>query len=241
MVMKRIESSLHREALTVTGDTVGTNLGRIRAADSPVIRKVTSPVSEGGLAVLGGNLARSAVVRPTVIPESMMKHVGPAKVFEGQEEALEGLRAGDVRRGDVVVLRYEGPKGGPGLTEVFKVVGYMRALGLEEHCALVTDGKISGFARGPFICQVTPEAAEGGVLAVVEDGDLIEIDIPGRRLEVRLSDEAIQARLAKWKRPACRVSDGYLTLYARLALPADKGAGLALRLGADRDGPELSA
>lgn len=229
-VMKRVEPSLCDQAMTVTGETVASNLSDVKLAESPVIRDVGSPVSEGGLAVLQGNLARSAVVRPTVIPPAMMRHVGPAKVYDSQEEALEGLRAGQVEKGDVVILRYEGPKGGPGLTEVFKVVGYMRALGLEEHCALVTDGKISGFAKGPFICQVTPEAAEGGPLAVIEDGDAIEIDIPGRKLGVRLSDEALAERMARWVRPACRVSDGYLTLYARLALPADRGAGLELRL-----------
>jgi dihydroxy-acid dehydratase len=143
---------------------------------------------------------------------------------------LEAIQKGAVQPGDVVVVRYEGPKGGPGLTEVFKVIGYMKALGLETRCALVTDGKISGFARGPFICQVSPEAAEGGALAVLEDGDMIEIDIPGRRLAVELTEKELESRMDRWVPPSPRVTDGFLTLYARLANPAEKGAGLDLRL-----------
>jgi dihydroxy-acid dehydratase len=159
-----------------------------------------------------------------------MQHKGPAKVFNSQEEAIEALRGKDINPGDVVIVRYEGPKGGPGLTEVFKVIGYMRALGLETECALVTDGKISGFARGPFICQVSPEAAEGGPLAVVRDGDMIEIDIPKRRLNIQLPQKELQGRIARWKPPAPRVRDGFLTVYARLANPAEKGAGINLRM-----------
>jgi dihydroxy-acid dehydratase len=160
----------------------------------------------------------------------MMHHKGPARVFDGQEQALEALQKGVVQPGDVVVVRHEGPKGGPGLTEVFKVIGYMKALGLETRCALVTDGKISGFARGPFICQVSPEAAEGGPLAVLEDGDMIEIDIPGRRLAVDLTEKELKSRMDRWVPPSPRVTEGFLTLYARLANPAEKGAGLDLRL-----------
>jgi dihydroxy-acid dehydratase len=160
----------------------------------------------------------------------MMQHKGPARVFNSQEEAIEALRGKGVNPGDVVVVRYEGPKGGPGLTEVFKVIGYMRALGLETKCALVTDGKISGFAKGPFICQVSPEAAEGGPLAVVKDGDVIEIDIPNRRLNIQLPQSELESRIARWKPPAPRVTEGFLTLYAKLANPAEKGAGINLRM-----------
>ena len=165
-----------------------------------MIRDLKNPVAQGGLAVLRGNLARSAVVRPTVIAPEMMKHQGQAKVYDSQEEALKALQKNKVKPGDVVVVRYEGPKGGPGLTEVFKVIGYMNAAGLETKCALVTDGKISGFAKGPFICQVSPEAAEGGPLAIVRDGDVIEIDIPNRKLNLRISDTELKKRLAHWKR-----------------------------------------
>jgi dihydroxy-acid dehydratase len=151
-------------------------------------------------------------------------------VYDGQEEALEALQKNEVHPGDVVVVRYEGPKGGPGLTEVFKVIGYMNATGLETKCALVTDGKISGFAKGPFICQVSPEAAEGGALAIVQDGDWIEIDIPNLKLDVQISETELKERLHRWKPPAPRVTDGFLTVYARLANPAEKGAGINLRL-----------
>jgi dihydroxy-acid dehydratase len=143
---------------------------------------------------------------------------------------LEALQQNKIQPGDVVVVRYEGPKGGPGLTEVFKVIGYMNATGLETKCALVTDGKISGFAKGPFICQVSPEAAEGGPLAVVQDEDMIEIDIPNRKLNLQISEAELKDRLNRWKPPTPRVTDGFLTVYARLANPAEKGAGINLRL-----------
>jgi dihydroxy-acid dehydratase len=229
-IMKKIEPMLNTEVLTVTGETIGANLREISPGNSSVIRELDNPVAEGGLAVLRGNLAKSAVVRPTVIAKEMMQHKGPARVFNSQEEAIEALRGKGVNPGDVVVVRYEGPKGGPGLTEVFKVIGYMRALGLETKCALVTDGKISGFAKGPFICQVSPEAAEGGPLAVVKDGDVIEIDIPNRRLNIQLPQSELESRIARWKPPAPRVTEGFLTLYAKLANPAEKGAGINLRM-----------
>ena len=229
-VMKRIEKFLNRDVMTVTGETLGNHLNRISVRDSPVIKGLEDPVNRGGLAILRGNLAKSAVVRPTVIPKEMLQHRGPAKVFNGQEEALEALQQNKIQAGDVVVVRYEGPKGGPGLTEVFKVIGYMNATGLETKCALVTDGKISGFAKGPFICQVSPEAAEGGPLALVQDGDVIEIDIPNRKLNLQVSEEELKDRQDRWKPPAPRVTEGFLTVYARLANPAEKGAGINLRL-----------
>ena len=229
-IMKKIASLLDTEALTVTGKTVAENLAQTHAVSSAVIRDLKDPVAKEGLVVLRGNLAESAVVRPTVIAPEMMQHKGPAKVFDSQEAALEGLQAGRIEAGDVVIVRYEGPKGGPGLTEVFKVIGYMKALGLEAKCALVTDGKISGFAQGPFICQVFPEAAEGGPLAVVKDGDPIEIDIPKRILNINIEKKELDNRLGVWVRPKGRVTEGFLTLYARLANPAPLGAGLDLRM-----------
>jgi dihydroxy-acid dehydratase len=232
-IMKRLAGSLNKDALTVTGKTVGENLEPIREKDSQVIKPLEDPVSTGGLAVLSGSLAESAVVRPTVIVEEMKQHKGPARVFNSQEDALEGLRKRSVKEGDVVVVRYEGPRGGPGLTEVFKVIGFMRGLGLETKCALVTDGKISGFAKGPFICQVSPEAAVGGPLAVVNDGDMIEMDIPNRKLNLLIPEEELKERIQRWKPPPPRVRDGFLTVYARLANPAPKGAGINLRLDSD--------
>jgi dihydroxy-acid dehydratase len=229
-VMKQIEKQLHPDALTVTGFTTGDNLQLFESKDPEVIRSLDNPVAKGGLAVLSGSLAESAVVRPTVIVDEMKKHTGPAKVFNGQEDALEALRQGKVVAGDVVVLRYEGAKGGPGLTEVFKVIGFMRGLGLESKCALITDGKISGFAKGPFICQVSPEAAEGGPLAVVQDGDLIEMDVPERKLNLLIPPEELKERMANWQKPPCRVKDGFLTVFARLANPPRHGGGINLRL-----------
>jgi dihydroxy-acid dehydratase len=229
-VMKRLEDHLKKDAITVSGQTLAANLESARVLKPAVIKPLEEPVSEGGLAILSGSLARSAVVRPTVIVDEMKQHKGPARVFDGQEAALDALRDGKVQAGDVVVVRFEGPRGGPGLTEVFKVIGFMRGLGLESKCALVTDGKISGFAKGPFICQVAPEAAEGGPLAVVKDGDMIEMDIAKRALNLLIPDEELQERIQNWTPPPPRVTDGFLTVYARLANPAAKGAGINLRL-----------
>ncbi len=229
-ILKKLHGFLNLDALTVTGKSVSENLAAVKHRPSPVIKDLDDPVNKGGLAILSGNLARSAVVRPTVVVPEMMRHRGKARVFDGQEEALDALRAGRIEPGEVLVVRYEGPKGGPGLTEVFKVIGFMRALGLESKCALLTDGKISGFAKGPFICQVTPEAAEGGPLAIIRDGDEIEMNIPDRSLNLLVPEDEINARMAAWQKPAPRVKDGFLTVYARLANPADKGAGINLRL-----------
>jgi dihydroxy-acid dehydratase len=229
-IMKRLEDHLKKDAMTVSGQTLAANLEPARVLKPAVIKSLEEPVSEGGLAILSGSLARSAVVRPTVIVDEMKQHTGPARVFDGQEAALEALRDGKVQAGDVVVVRFEGPRGGPGLTEVFKVIGFMRGLGLESKCALVTDGKISGFAKGPFICQVSPEAAEGGPLAVVKDGDMIEMDIASRALNLLIPDKELQERIQNWAPPPPRVTDGFLTVYARLANPAAKGAGINLRL-----------
>jgi len=229
-VMKAIEPLLATGVMTVTGRNLGENLKAVLLPRSPVIRSLSDPVARDSLVILRGNLGRSAVVRTPVIPKPMLVHTGPAKVFDSQEEALVALKARRVRAGDVLILRYEGPRGGPGFNEVFKVIGYLNAMGLETKCALITDGRISGFAKGPYICQVSPEAAEGGPLAVVQDGDSIEIDIPNRKLNVRLPAGEIEKRLASWKPPVPRVTEGFLTVYARLANPAEKGAGINLRL-----------
>ena len=230
-VMKQIEGNLALESLTVTGNSVGENLASVDARDdSDVIRPVGRPIATESLVILRGSLARSAVVRTPVIPRQMFRHRGPARVFDSQEQALAALRDRKIKAGDVLVLRYEGPRGAPGFNEVFKVIGYLNALGLETKCALVTDGRISGFAKGPYICQVSPEAAEGGALAVVEEGDQIEIDIPKRKIDLILPEQEIQSRIASWKSPAPRVREGILTAYAKLANPAELGGGLNLRL-----------
>jgi dihydroxy-acid dehydratase len=225
-VMRRLEDRLHLDCMTVTGRSVRDNISDAGVRRDDVIRPLAQPVFRGGLAILRGSLADSAVVRPTVVPEQMLAHRGPARVFDSMEECLAGLEAGRVQSGDVVVLRYEGPRGGPGLTEVFKVIGYLNALGLDTSCALVTDGKISGFAKGPFICQVSPEAALGGPIALVRDGDPIEVDIPARRLDLAIAPSDLEARRRAWTRPVPRVRHGLLSLYARLAEPAERGGGL---------------
>jgi dihydroxy-acid dehydratase len=228
-VMAMLGDRLHLDCRTVTGKSLAENLRDVCVRRPEVIRPLDQPVFHGGLAILRGSLASSAVVRPTVVPEQMMTHTGPARTFDSMEACLERLEKGEVKAGEVIVLRYEGPRGGPGLTEVFKVLGYMGALGLDQSCALVTDGKISGFAKGPFICQVSPEAALGGAIALVQDGDPIEVDIPGRRLDILISPGELKARQRSWKRPTPRVRHGILSLYARLAEPAERGGGLPAR------------
>jgi dihydroxy-acid dehydratase len=229
-VMRVLGGSLHDDCLTVTGRVLRENLARAKVTRPEVIRTPENPVFRGGLAILRGSLATSAVVRPTVVPEQMMVHTGPARAFDSLEDCLQGLQSGTVRPGEVIVLRYEGPRGGPGLTEVFKVLGFMGALGLDTSCALVTDGKISGFAKGPFICQVSPEAAVGGPIALVRDGDRIEVDIPGRRLNLLVPPDEMDARQRSWKPQPPRVTRGILTWYARFAEPTERGAGLPIRL-----------
>jgi dihydroxy-acid dehydratase len=229
-VMNTLGDRLHLDCQTVTGKTVRENIRAARVRRPEVIRAPEDPVFRGGLVILRGSLATSAVVRPTVVPKEMMKHVGPARTFDSMEDCLRGLEQGQVQTGEVIVLRYEGPRGGPGLTEVFKVLGYMGALGLDTSCALVTDGKISGFAKGPFICQVSPEAALGGPIALVQDGDRIQVDIPGQRLDLLVPAEKLEARRRTWACPPPRVAKGFLSLYARMAEPSERGAGLPVRL-----------
>ncbi|ORC37771.1 hypothetical protein B4O97_01860 [Marispirochaeta aestuarii] len=229
-VLKSIESHLETDAASVSGQTLKELLDNAVFRPSDIIRELSNPTAENGLVVLRGNLASSAIVRTPVIPRDMLCHEGPARVFHSQEEAIRALRDHRIKAGDVLVLRYEGPKGGPGFNEVFKVIGFLNALGLESSCALVTDGRISGFAKGPYICQVSPEAAEGGPLALVEDGDTIRIDVPGRRLDIKVDAQVLEKRRLSWKRPEPRVRDGVLTLYAKLANPPEYGGGINMRL-----------
>ena len=229
-VLKRIEPALETDVPTVRGQSLKESLLAVRTPNSALIRAIDNPLARDSLVVLRGNLADSAVVRTPVIPPNMLQHRGRAKVFDSQEEAIASLRTSSVQPGDVVILRYEGPKGGPGFNEVFKVIGLMNALGIEASCALITDGRISGFAKGPYVCQVFPEAAEGGPIALVRDGDEISIDIPSRRLDVAVSDQEMEERRKAWVKPPPRVSDGFLTVYARLANPSPLGGGIDLRL-----------
>jgi dihydroxy-acid dehydratase len=228
--MKNLGKSLHLNCLTVNGKTLGENLTASIVKRPEVIRKLQDPVYQNGIVVLRGNLAKSAIVRPPVVPPKMLQMRGPAKVFDSESEALEAIGKKAIKPGSVIVIRYEGPRGGPGLRELFKTTYYLKATGLDQSCAIVADGKFSGFAKGPFICQVTPEAAVGGPLAVVKDNDPIEIDIPHKKLNLRIPVEELTKRLAKWRPKIPKVRSGFLTLYARMANSCAEGAGLPLKI-----------
>jgi dihydroxy-acid dehydratase len=214
------------DAKTVTGKTLGENLEGREILDKEVIRPLDNPYSaSGGLAILRGNIAPGgAVVKKAAVAPEMLQHKGPARVFGSEEEAVEALMAGKINKGDVIVIRYEGPKGGPGMREMLTPTAVVAGLGLDKDVALITDGRFSGATRGASIGHVSPEAAEGGPIAAVQEGDIIEIDINNCSLNVTLSDEEIKNRLAQWTPPVPRVTRGYLARYARLVTSASTGA-----------------
>ncbi len=225
-VMKEILPLIYGDALTVTRKTVAENVGDAEIKDKGVIKTMADPWSrEGGLAVLRGNLApNTAITKPAAIVPEMHRFTGKARCFNSEEVANEAILEGKVREGDVVVIRYEGPKGGPGMREMYNAMKLLYGRGLALRTALVTDGRFSGTNNGCFVGHISPEAAEGGPIAIVEDGDLITIDIPNRNLHLHISEEEIKGRLARWQRPEPKFKKGYLALYARLAESADKGA-----------------
>jgi dihydroxy-acid dehydratase len=226
-VMKELEDALDARCLTVTGNAMGKNIEGARTILPDVIRSRRDPVHrEGGLAVLKGNLApQTAVVKTSGIRHhAMLAHEGPARVFDSQEEALDSIRGGNIRRGDVVVIRYEGPRGGPGMREMADPMHLICGLGMDDSVAVITDGRWSGSNYGCAIGHVCPEAMEGGPIAVVQNGDRIRIDIPGRRVDIALADLEIAARLKKWKPREPRVARGFLARYARMVKPASEGA-----------------
>ncbi len=225
-VLNEILPLLHPDALTVTGRTVAENVAGARAPDTRIIRSRIDPWStQGGLAVLRGNLApRTAVTKPAAIDPRQHLFSGLARCFDSEESANQAILDGLVQPGEVVVIRYEGPKGGPGMREMYTSMKLLYGRGLALETAVVTDGRFSGTNSGCFVGHVSPEAAEGGPLAAVCDGDKITIDIPQRRLHLHVDDDEIQNRLARWKRPPLRFTSGYLALYARLAESADQGA-----------------
>lgn len=218
--------TLNLNCITVTGKTLGENIADAEIRDPVVIRSVDNPFSEeGGLAVLFGNLAPlGAVVKSGAIESELMVHRGPANVFESQEEASEGILDGKVRPGDVVVIRYEGPKGGPGMQEMLSPTSSIIGMGLGNSVALITDGRFSGGTRGACIGHVSPEAAERGPIAAVRNGDIIAIDIPNRRLDVELPDDEIMRRLAKIPPFEPRIKHGYLRRYIEFVTSANTGA-----------------
>ena len=225
-VMRQILPLLHGDALTVTSKTVAENVAQSEIKDSNIIRTLNDPWSkEGGLAVLRGNLApNTAITKPAAVVPEMHKFTGKARCFNSEEEANHAILEGKVEEGEVIVIRYEGPKGGPGMREMYKAMKLLYGRGLALKTALVTDGRFSGTNNGCFVGHISPEAAEGGPIAIVEDGDVTTIDIPKRNLHLHVSDEEIKDRLARWQRPEPKFKKGYLALYTRLAESADKGA-----------------
>ena len=217
---------LHTECMTVTGKTVGENIKGCVNKNPEIIRPVENPYSKtGGIAVLKGNLAPDTAVvkRSAVVPE-MQVHEGPARVFDCEEDAIEAIRGGKIVAGDVVVIRYEGPQGGPGMREMLNPTSAIAGMGLGSSVALITDGRFSGASRGASIGHVSPEAAEGGPIALVEEGDLIRINIPEHKLEVVVSDEELARRKAAWTPREPKVTTGYLKRYAKMVSSANKGA-----------------
>jgi dihydroxy-acid dehydratase len=225
-VMKELLTLLNGDAMTVSGKSVKENVWNAEIQNSQIIKTMRDPWSrEGGLAILKGNLApNTAVTKPAAILPEIRTFTGKAICFDSEESANEAIIGGKVQEGEVVVIRYEGPKGGPGMREMFKAMKMLYGRGLALKTALITDGRFSGTNNGCFVGHISPEAAEGGPLAAVKDGDTITIDIPNRRLHLAVSDAEIEYRLSKWKRPEPKFKKGYLALYARLAESADKGA-----------------
>jgi dihydroxy-acid dehydratase len=225
-VMKELSLFLHLDAVTVTGKTVGENIGPAVVLDAKVIRPLTDPAHrEGGIAILRGNLApKGAVVKATAISPKMLVHRGPARVFDSEEETMKAILNNEIREGDVIIIRYEGPKGGPGMREMLSPTATITGMGLNESVALVTDGRFSGATRGPCIGHVSPEAAEGGPIAALRNGDIIEIDVPRRRLNVELSNEELKNRLKSWKPRKPEVGRSYLARYSHFVQPANMGA-----------------
>ncbi|MDR2022986.1 MAG: dihydroxy-acid dehydratase [Hungatella sp.] len=217
---------LELDCITVTGKTVGENIKSCINKNPEVIRPVENPYSQtGGIAILKGNLAPdSAVVKRSAVAPEMLKHEGPARVFDCEEDAIAAIKGGKIVAGDVVVIRYEGPKGGPGMREMLNPTSAIAGMGLGSSVALITDGRFSGASRGASIGHACPEAAVGGPIALVEEGDIISIDIDNHRLDVKVSDEEMARRKANWQPRKPQVTTGYLARYAAMAAPASRGA-----------------
>ena len=221
---------LHLDCMTVTGKTVGENIKGVENKDTSVIRPLDNPYSKtGGLAVLKGNLAPDGgVVKRSAVAEEMMVHEGPARVFDCEEDAIAAIKGGKIVACDVVVIRYEGPKGGPGMREMLNPTSAIAGMGLGSSVALITDGRFSGASRGASIGHVSPEAAVGGPIALIEEGDIIAIDIPNMKLDVKVSEEELEARRTKWQPREPKVTSGYLARYASMVTSGNRGAVLEI-------------
>lgn len=227
-VMKELESKnlLDTDIKTVSGKTVGENLVGVENKNTNVIRSIDNPYSEtGGIAILFGNLAANGcVVKQSAVAKSMLQSKCRARVFESEEDSIKAIYGGEIVAGDVVVIRYEGPKGGPGMREMLSPTSALSGMGLGESVALITDGRFSGATRGAAIGHVSPEAADGGLIALVEEGDMIEIDIPARKIHLDVSDEILSKRRENWVAPAPKVTKGWLYRYSRMVTSASDGA-----------------
>ncbi len=227
-VMKELadHDMLNTGCMTATGKTLGQNLESVVKKDQQVIRPIENPYHEqGGLAVLFGNIAEEGcVVKQSAVLPEMLQHQGPARVFNSEEEATKAIMGNEINKGDVLVIRYEGPAGGPGMREMLTPTSAIAGMGLDESCALITDGRFSGGTKGASIGHVSPEAAQGGLIAVVEENDQIAIDIPAKSIELLVSKEEIESRLAKWKKPEPKIKSGYMARYAALVSSAGDGA-----------------
>ncbi|ADL11755.1 dihydroxy-acid dehydratase [Acetohalobium arabaticum] len=227
-VMKVLSSEgiLNEGLRTVTGVTIEENLAEAEVLNEDVIRNFETAYHQtGGLAVLKGNLAPDgAVVKQAAVADEMLVHEGPARIFNSEEETVEAIHNGEIKAGDVVIIKYEGPKGGPGMREMLTPTSAVAGAGLDKEVALITDGRFSGATRGASIGHASPEAMEGGPIAVVEEGDIVEIDIPNRQLNVKLSQKEIENRLEDWSQPEPKIKTGYLSRYAKLVSSASTGA-----------------
>ena len=220
---------INLDCMTVTGKTVGENIAHSRILDEEIIRTVEAPYSQtGGIAVLRGNIApESCVVKRSAVLDSMLKHSGPARVFDCEEDAVAAIKSGSIVSGDVVVIRYEGPKGGPGMREMLNPTSAIAGMGLDSTVALITDGRFSGASRGASIGHVAPEAISGGPIGLLKDGDIIDIDINANTINARLSEEEFEERRKEWK-PRINEVGGYLKRYRKLVTSAPKGATLSI-------------
>ena len=211
---------------TVTGKTVGENIeGRV-IKDDAAIRPIDNPYSEtGGIAILWGNIAKDGcVVKRSAVAPEMLVHSGPARVFDSEEDAIEAIYAGNIKDGQVVVIRYEGPKGGPGMREMLNPTSALAGMGLDKTVALITDGRFSGASRGASIGHVSPEAADGGLIGLIQEGDIIDINIPEYKIGARVSDEEFEERRKAYVKPEPKVKSGWLARYSRLVSSANTGA-----------------
>ena len=217
---------LYEDQITVTGKTVGENIKDVHNLNPEVIRPIDNPyMAQGGIAVLKGNIAPdTGIVKQSAVVPEMMVHEGPARVFDCEEDAIKAIKGGDIVPGDVVVIRYEGPKGGPGMREMLNPTSAIAGMGLGDSVALITDGRFSGASRGASIGHVSPEAAVGGPIALIEEGDIIKIDIPNNSLYVDVSDEELAKRKEKWQPREPKITDGYLRRYAALVTSGNRGA-----------------